>query len=84
MPRRKNDKGSNIEPRDSSDVNRGTLVAEVTFSQKTLTVRMLTTINSFKWLPVMCMTPYMTFFRHQYVVVHIPRKANLSTRNEGL
>ena len=31
MPRRKNDKGSNIEPRDSSDVNRGTLVAEVTY-----------------------------------------------------
>ena len=31
MPRRNNNKGSNIEPRDSSDVNRGTLVAEVTY-----------------------------------------------------
>ena len=80
----KNDKGSNIEPRDSSDVNRSTLVAEVTFSQKTLAVRMPTTINPFKWLPVMCMTPYMTYLRHQYVAVHIPRKANFSTRNERL
>ena len=48
MPRRKNDKGSNIEPRDSSDVNRGTLVAEVTYHVLQSEVKLTVTNSKFK------------------------------------
>ena len=48
MPRRKRDKGSNIEPRDSSDVNRGTLVAEVTYHVLQSEVKSTVTNSKFK------------------------------------
>ena len=44
----KNDKGSNIEPRDSSDVNRGTLVAEVTYHVLQSEVKSTVTNSKFK------------------------------------
>ena len=48
VPGRKSDKGSNIEPRDSSDVNRGTLVAEVTYHVLQSEVKSTVTNSKFK------------------------------------
>ena len=57
MPRRKRDKGSNIEPRDSSDVNRGTLVAEVTYHVLQSEVKSTVTNSKFKLLTAVTFLP---------------------------
>ena len=44
------------------------------------TLSMLKTMKSFEWLPVMRMTQYVMYFRHQYVAVHILRKANFQRK----